>query len=380
MHKIVVAADSFKGSLGSGEVADSVEAGILEVFPECEVDKIYIADGGEGTVEALVRTLAGEYVTVLVHDPLMRPIEARYGVIDNGRTAVIEMSAASGLPLLAHQERNPLKTTTYGTGELIADALKHGCRKFIVGIGGSATNDAGTGMLNALGYRFLDAKGHELDGTGENLEHIETIDPSQALPLLEESEFLVACDVQNPFCGPQGAACIFAPQKGASKESVVKLDRGLHRFAETIRRHCGIEVATLAGAGAAGGLGGGFKALLGATLVPGIEIVLSAMDFDHLIDDCDLIITGEGKLDAQTVMGKAPSGILQAAERKTVPVIAIGGSVEACEELCRQGFTAVFPIVPGPVTLERAMENEFARANIRRTIGQIMRTIKTIGQ
>ncbi len=377
MKKIIVAADSFKGSLSSTAVASAVERGVHAVFPACEVRKVVIADGGEGTVGALVASLGGRIVTLTVSDPLMRPVEARYGVVDDGTSAVIEMAAASGLPLLTAGERNPLKTTTYGTGEMIAHALRAGCRRFLVGIGGSATNDAGTGMLAALGFRFLDAAGNALPGCGESLGKIETIDVSGMAEGLAEAQFTVACDVTNPFAGPTGAAYIFAPQKGADAQMVSRLDDGMHRFATVLQRYNGTDVQALAGAGAAGGLGGGFAALLGARLVPGLRMVLDALGFDALLQGADLVITGEGKLDAQTAMGKAPRGVLDAAAAAGVPVVAIGGAVEQAAALNAQGFAAVLPILPGPATLAEAMEPGFAAANIERTVTQVMNLFKT---
>ena len=242
MQKIVIAADSFKGCLTSKQVAESVERGIRNVFPYCEIAKVFIADGGEGTVDALVETLKGELVTVKVHNPLMRPVDAYYGIIEGGKTAIIEMALASGLPLIAPEERNPMKTTTFGTGELIKDALMKGCRRFLVGIGGSATNDAGTGMLQALGYRFFDTGGYELGGGGEILSQIEKIDDSNIIEGIKESEFFVACDVTNPFSGKSGASFVFAPQKGADPEMVRLLDKGLIHFAGVIKNFNGKDI------------------------------------------------------------------------------------------------------------------------------------------
>ena len=371
MKRITIAVDSFKGSLSSREVADAFEAGFRERIPNCQVRKVSIADGGEGTVDALVETLNGDYVEARVADPLGRPIVARYGVIDGGTTAVMEMSAASGLPLIAPEERNPLLTSTYGTGEMIAQAMERGCRKFLVGIGGSATNDGGTGMLRALGFRFLDAEGHELVGGGEILERIAQIDSSNVRKELNECEFVVACDVTNPLYGPEGAAYVFAPQKGADAAMVERLDQGLRTYARAIERYNGVQVDQIAGAGAAGGLGGGFKALLGARLERGIDMVLNAMQFDRIIAGSDLVITGEGRIDRQTTMGKAPSGVLREATAQGIPTIAIGGAVQVCDELEHSGFAAVLPIVAGPVALEVAMQREVAIANVRRTATQI---------
>ena len=371
MKKITIAVDSFKGSLSSREVADAFEEGFKSQFPKCEVVKVSIADGGEGTVDALVETLNGELVKALVADPLGRTISAQYGIIDDGRTAVMEMSAASGLPLIAPTERNPLRTSTYGTGEMIVDAIKRGCRKFLVGIGGSATNDGGTGMLRALGFRFLDAEGNELIGGGEILERIDKIDASTARAELADCEFIVACDVTNPLYGPEGAAYVFAPQKGADAAMVERLDQGLRNYARAIERFNGVQVDAIAGAGAAGGLGGGFKALLGARLEPGIDMVLNAMQFPKIIAGSDLVITGEGRIDRQTTMGKAPSGVLREATAQGIPTIAIGGAVQPCKELSESGFAAVLPIVEGPVALEVAMQREVATENVRRTAAQI---------
>lgn len=375
MKKITIAVDSFKGSLSSREVADAFEEGFKSQFPKCEVVKVSIADGGEGTVDALVETLNGELVKALVADPLGRTISAQYGIIDDGRTAVMEMSAASGLPLIAPTERNPLRTSTYGTGEMIVDAIKRGCRKFLVGIGGSATNDGGTGMLRALGFRFLDAEGNELIGGGEILERIDKIDASTARAELADCEFIVACDVTNPLYGPEGAAYVFAPQKGADAAMVERLDQGLRNYARAIERFNGVQVDAIAGAGAAGGLGGGFKALLGARLEPGIDMVLNAMQFPKIIAGSDLVITGEGRIDRQTTMGKAPSGVLREATAQGIPTIAIGGAVQPCKELEQSGFAAVLPIVAGPVALEVAMQRDTAIENVRRTATQIAKIL-----
>ena len=376
MKKIVIASDSFKGSVTSIEVANSAEKAINTVFPDCEVIKIPVADGGEGTTEALVYAMEGRMVTCKVHDPLMNIIEAGYGILGDGRTAVIEMASASGLPLVPKENRNPLFTTTYGTGELIKDALEKGCRQFLIGIGGSATNDAGTGMLQALGFRFFDNEDDELGQGGEIMGRICSIDDSQALPLIKESTFTIACDVNNPFSGENGAAFIYARQKGADDEMIRILDKYMQKFAELINKNKGIDLNKIPGAGAAGGLGGGCIAFLPAQLKPGIEMVLDALHFEERIKGADLIITGEGKLDKQTGMGKAPSGVLLAAQKQNIPVIAIGGSVEETEELNDKGFLSVLSIQPGVVTLAQAMEKESAMNNITRTLKQYLRGIK----
>ena len=375
MKSITIAIDSFKGSLSSALVAEAAEHGIRAVLPNCSVQKISIADGGEGTVEALVETLQGEIIEITACDPLMRPITVRYGLVDGGSTAVIEMSAASGLPLLTAGERNPWLTTTYGTGEMIADALRRGARRLLIGIGGSATNDAGMGMLEALGYKFYDTDGTLLTGCGGNLSRVARVDDSEAMPALKECQITVACDVKNPLYGPTGAAYVFAPQKGADAEMVERLDAGLKNFASVVSTHFGGNAELREGAGAAGGLGYCFSALLGARLQSGIDMVLEAIDFAKRIEQSDLIITGEGRIDSQTVMGKAPSGVLNAATAQGIPVVAIGGAVESSEALRQSKFAAILPIVAGPVSLDEAMREEVAAANVSRTIEQIVKLL-----
>ena len=364
MKKVTIAVDSFKGSLSSKEVAESFADGFRTIFSQCEICKVAIADGGEGTVDALVETLGGEYVEVSVSDPLHRPTKARYGIVE-GDTAVIEMAAASGLTLLKQEERNPLLTSTYGTGELILDALNRGCRRFLVGIGGSATNDAGTGMLRALGFRFLDSEGNALQGGGEILERIARIDDSAVCREVRESCFTVACDVTNPLYGERGAAYVYAPQKGADERMVEQLDRGLRNFARLVEEFNGAQIGVLEGAGAAGGLGGGFKALLGAKLERGITMVIQAMHFDKIIEGSDLVVTGEGRIDRQSVMGKAPSGVLAVAKAQNIPTIAIAGGVEWCDELRDCGFSLIEVVTPKGMSLEEAMQPSVARENIR---------------
>ena len=380
MKKIVIASDSFKGSLTSMEVSIAAEKGIRNVFPDCNVIKVDVADGGEGTVEAVVNALGGYTRTALVSDPIGRPIDATYGIIEQSgiRTAVLEMSAASGLPHLLPEERNPWITSTYGTGEMILDALSQGCRRFLIGIGGSATNDAGTGMLSALGVKFFDATGKQLKGSGGDLAQIVRIDTSSLLPEIQASEFIVACDVDTPFCGPQGAAYVFAPQKGASPQMVEALDKGLFSFADVITNTFGVDIIPVKGAGAAGGLGGAFKAFLNATLTKGIEMVLDAISFDSLLQGADLVITGEGRVDFQTAKGKTAAGVLKHAQRFGIPVVAIGGSVEICPELTSMGFAGIYSIIPAPVSLEKAMQKDFASTNIGHTIEQILITVKSL--
>lgn len=377
MKKIVVASDSFKGSLTSLEVAAGAEQGIHEVFPECEVVKVNVADGGEGTMDALRSTLGGQWVTVAAADPLGRPRDVSYVVLSDGKTAVIEMSAASGLPLLEPQERNPMLTSTFGTGEMIVDALSRGCRRFLVGIGGSATNDAGMGMLEALGFRFIDKDGKVLPGRGESLSEVVDIDMSHVSPEVKESEFIIACDVDSPFCGPRGAAYVFSPQKGADPQMVAELDAGMEHLAEVIVRTTGKDIRNIPGAGAAGGLGGGFLAFLNSRLERGIEMVLDAIAFDDIIRGSDLVITGEGRVDSQTLTGKTPYGIMKRAQKQNIRTVAIGGSVKLGDDDDVSGFDSIWPVTPEGMPLEEAMKAETASANVRETVKKIMLEYKT---
>ena len=376
---ITLAFDSFKGSLRSDEVADAFEEGLRTVLPDCEVRKAYVADGGEGTMEAIVKSLNGSFIETTVSDPIGRAVKARYGIIDNGQTAVIEMAVASGLTLLKPEERNPMHTTTYGTGELIADAISRGCRRFLVGIGGSATNDGGTGMFSALGFRFLDKERNALEGCGGTLAEIVSIDASQAMSELKDCEFIIACDVTAPLYGPNGAAHVFAPQKGANKEMVAQLDAGLRNFASAIYQFNGKDVAHIPGGGAAGGMGAGMYALLNSRLERGIDMVLNAIRFDDIITGSDFVVTGEGRIDRQTVMGKAPSGILRRASAQGIPVIAIGGRVEWCDELRKSGFAKILEASNPDMPKEKAMQRSIAYENMRRAGQQLIveRTFKS---
>lgn len=375
MKRIVIASDSFKGSLTSVEVAQSATKGILEVYPDCEVTQVNVADGGEGTVDAVVDTLQGEKITISVSNPIGKPVNATYGIA--GDTAIIEMAAASGLPLLAAEERNPWVTSTYGTGEMILDAIARGCSKFLVGIGGSATNDAGTGMLQALGFRFFDNNGDLIDNCcGGILGEIASIDDTQVPEAIKNAQFTVACDVDTPFCGPIGAAYVFAPQKGASPEMVQQLDEGMASFAKVIEAKYGIDIVPMAGAGAAGGMGGGFRAFLNATLKKGIDMVLDAIGFDSIISGADLVVTGEGKVDFQTAKGKTAAGVLARAKAQGIPVVAIGGCVEMCDSLSEMGFAGIYPILEEKVPLELAMQRDFASQNVTNTLIRILKTMK----
>ncbi len=368
--KIVIASDSFKGSLSSMEVAQAATRGIKAIYPDCNVIAVNVADGGEGTVEAVVEALGGETVTATVSDPLGRPIQARYGIA--GNKAIIEMAAASGLTLLRPEERNPWLTSTHGTGELIMDAMRRGCRQFLIGIGGSATNDAGTGMLQAMGFRFYDSNDNEIEHCcGGTMHEIARIHDSEVAECVRQSQFTVACDVDTPFCGKEGAAPVFAPQKGANPDMVDRLNAGMASLAEVIENKYHINIVPVAGAGAAGGMGGGFRAFLNATLQRGIDMVLDAIEFDKTIAGADLIITGEGKIDIQTAKGKTAAGVLARAKAQDIPVIAIGGCVERCESVEQMGFAGIYPITEEKLPLEIAMQPTIAAANIEKTIKKI---------
>jgi glycerate kinase len=375
--KIISIVDSFKGSLSSIEINNCVENGVKKIFSNAKIIKIPIADGGEGTVEAFINIKNGKIIKKEVHDPLMRTISSYYGVYDD--TAVIEIALASGLPLLNENEKNPNITTTYGVGELILDALDKGYRKFIIGLGGSATNDAGMGMLTALGMKFYDNKGNELIGNGKNLIKISKIDDNNFDKRLKESKFIIASDVNNPFYGENGAAYIYAKQKGADNKMIIELDKGLMNFKDIVYNYNKIDIQNIKGAGAAGGLGGSFAGFFNSEIKSGIDIILELVDFDKLSKEADIIITGEGKIDHQSVMGKVISGIGKYGIKYNKPVIAIaGGLSEKFEEVNKYGVTSAFSIMNYPMSLEEAMEKERAKYLIEKNIEQIMRLIKSI--
>lgn len=371
--KIIIACDSFKGSLSSAEVGEAARRGILRAMPDAKVTVMPVGDGGESTVPAIMGSLHGREVSCQVSGPLGDAVTAVYGISEDGTTAVMEMAQASGLTLIPSERRNPMLTHTSGTGQMVADALSRGCRNIIMGIGGSATNDGGMGLLDALGIRFMDHDGIRLAPCGAALEKIASIDMSGLLPEAREATFSIACDVDNPLVGPRGAACVFAPQKGADAAMVKRLDDGLRNYARVVRDVTGHDVAQTPGAGAAGGLGAAFAAFLGGKLESGINLILRVTGFDKAVRDADLIITGEGRLDAQTLMGKAPLGVLRASARHGVPVVAIGGAVSEAASLTEAGFAAVLSIVPGPVSLEKAMERDTAAENVAGTAEQIVR-------
>lgn len=355
--KIVIAPDSFKGSLTSPQVCAAIEKGIRKADGNADIVSIPMADGGEGTVDALMNVLGGSKIQVWVKDPLFREIKAEYGILEDN-TAVIEMASASGLALLTPEERNPMNTTTYGTGELILDALNKGCRNFIIGIGGSATNDGGIGMAAALGANFYDREGNPIDLTGAGLLKLHSLDLSRLDERIKECRFKVFCDVENPLYGTQGAAYIYARQKGADDAMIEKLDMGLRRLSDVIEKDLGKQVAFIPGAGAAGGLGAGLIAFLNAKLEKGIDMMMETVSFRERIKNAALIITGEGRMDKQTGYGKTVYGVIKAAKLQGIPVIGICGSIgDGVEELYSKGLTAVFSIINRPMTLQEAMEH-----------------------
>jgi len=354
--RIIIAPDSYKGSVSAAGVADAMQKGFLQVFPEAEIMKIPIADGGEGTVQALVSATNGTLAYETVRGPLGEPVRAHWGKLGDGKTAVIEMAAASGLPLVPIESRNPRVTCSYGTGQLMKAALDRGLRRMIVGIGGSATNDGGAGMARALGARFLDAEGNELAAGGAALGRLADIDLRGIDARLDESEVIVACDVDNPLWGPRGASAVFGPQKGATREMVAELDAALHVFADVAQRVTGRDVASRPGAGAAGGLGAGLMWFAGAVLRPGVDIVLDVTRFESHVSRCDLVITGEGMTDFQTAFGKAPVGVAKIAKRYGKPVICVSGGLgKGADEVLRHGIDCVMSVVPGPMRLEECM-------------------------
>jgi len=355
--RIIVAPDSFKGSVSALGVAQAMERGIHAVFPEAEVLKVPIADGGEGTVEALVAATGGRLEHTGVPGPLGGPVLAAWGVLGDGRTAVIEMAAASGLPLVPMAQRDPRITSTEGTGRLVQAALDAGLRKLVIGIGGSATNDGGTGLARALGVRFLDAEGAPLPPGGAALARLERIDLSGLDPRLRETEIMVACDVDNPLCGPRGASAVYGPQKGATPEMVRELDLALGVYARVAAAATGRDVAGLPGAGAAGGLGAGLLWFTPARLRPGVQIVLEATGFEAMMAGTDLVLTGEGRTDAQTAMGKAPVGVAAVAQRHGVPVVCLsGGLIAGADDVLACGIDALASIVPAPMGLEECVD------------------------
>lgn len=374
--KVLIAIDSFKGSLSSMEAAAAIKEGILLASENIDVNIRPLADGGEGTATALTMGMQGKTEAVTVTGPLGDPVSASYGILHK-KNAIIEMASAAGITLVPYKKRNPLHTTTFGVGEMIADALQKGCRHFIIGIGGSATNDCGVGMLQALGFRFLDQSGNTVSYGADGVRNIVSIDASLANPLLADCDFRIACDVTNPLCGGNGCSYIYGPQKGADPAMISQMDAWLSAFADLTQKiHNKKADKNMPGAGAAGGLGFAFSAYLGGRLQSGISIVLEETHMEAAIQDADLIITGEGRLDSQTVMGKAPVGIASLAKKYNKKVIAFCGCAADDAMLCNTyGIDAYFPILQKPVSLEEAMDPAVAGQNLKKTAEQVFRLL-----
>lgn len=371
--RYIVALDSFKGSLTSLEAGDAVKNAILDFDKNSDVVVLPLADGGEGTVEAMYSGLDGTLVNVSVTGPLQEKVNAKYCILPDGKTAVVEMASAAGLTLVPENKRNPLKTTTYGVGEIIKDAINRGCRKFIVGIGGSATNDGGTGMLSALGYKFLDKSGTEISLGAEGLEKLNSISSAEVMPELKNCSFRVACDVTNPLCGEFGCSAVFAPQKGATNEDITKMDLWLENYGDITKKFFPESDSEYPGTGAAGGLGFAFHSFLNGELKSGVSIILQEIGFEKHILNADVVITGEGRLDAQTAMGKAPVGVAKIAKKYNKKVIAFAGSVsDGAEVLREQGIDEFYGITPSEMPLETAMKKDVAYKNLYNTVQKVM--------
>lgn len=377
--KAVIAIDSLKGSLSSLEAGEAIRKGILNVYPDADTAVRPLADGGEGTVEALTLGMGGTLQTVTVTNPLEQPVNCTYGILESSKTAIVEMSGAAGITLVPDALRNPLNTTTYGVGEVIRDAISKGCRHFIVGIGGSATNDGGLGMLQALGFDMLDASGQPVSMFGKGLADLAQISAEHVLPELADCTFRIACDVTNPLCGEHGCSAVFGPQKGATPEIVQQMDGWLSAYAALAKNSFPKANPNHAGAGAAGGLGFAFLTFFNATLESGVKIVLEETRLSDYVKDADIVLTGEGRLDGQTVMGKAPIGVAQTAKEHGCTVLGFSGSVAKDASACNEkGIDAFFPILRGVSTLEEAMDTEKARQNMADTVEQVFRTIHAI--
>ncbi len=366
MKTVVIAIDSFKGSISSKIASETLRLGILTHFPNLNVVIIPVSDGGEGLIEALENKKSFRHVSLIVSNPVGKPIKADYLLSADNKTAIMEMATAAGLTLIEESDRNPMKTTTFGVGEMICDALKRGCRHILLGIGGSATNDGGVGMLQALGFNFYDASGKEIEPGGGSLIQINRISDEKIDPAVKECRFEIACDVNNPLYGKNGAAFVYAPQKGADSEMVGLLDAGLHNFSNQIIRFNNKEVSNIPGAGAAGGLGAGLLAFLNARIESGIELILKHLHFDENLKKAALVITGEGKMDQQTLMGKVPYGVLKEARKHGIPVIGIAGRINNKEILLSAGFSQLYEISPRSEPLEKVMLTENTLKNIIR--------------
>lgn len=377
--KVVIAIDSFKGSLTSMEAGGAIKEGILKVQSNADIVIKPLADGGEGTAEALIQGLGGEMIYIDVMGPMGDKVRANYGYIKEGKMAIIEMASAAGIMLVPHRELNPMKATTYGVGEMIKDAVMLGCREFIIGIGGSATNDGGMGMLTALGYEFLNIQGKPVTLGAKGLEEVVFIGTDNLLKELKECKFKVACDVMNPLCGKNGATYIYGPQKGVTQEMRPSLDQNMKHYALVTKEFMQNDYMESQGAGAAGGMGFAFLSYLNAELESGINLVLDAINLEECLKDADYVITGEGRLDHQTVMGKAPIGVAKLAKNYNTTVIALAGSVTDQAYKCNmEGIDAFFPILTQVISLEEAMKSETAKENMARTTEQIFRLINAV--
>ena len=374
--KAVIAIDSLKGSLTSLQAGDAIREGIIRVYKDAVVQVRPLADGGEGTVEALTVGMGGELQTVNVTGPLGKKLDAQYGILADGITAIVEMSAAAGITLVEDTQRNPLYTTTYGVGEMIRDAIAKGCRHFIVGIGGSATNDGGIGMLQALGYGLLNEAGKQVAFGAQGLEELTSITTDGVIPELKDCFFRIACDVTNPLCGEKGASAIYGPQKGATPSMILQMDKWLKNYAKLAQGVNPVADREVPGTGAAGGLGFAFLSFTNAVLESGIKIVLEETRLEDFVKDADIVITGEGRLDGQTVMGKAPIGVAEISKKHGKPVLAFAGCVTPDAVACNEhGIDAFFPILRGVVTLQEAMDSANAHKNMADTVEQVFRLL-----
>lgn len=377
--KVVVAIDSLKGSLTSLEAGEAIQEGILCAISDAEVIVRPLADGGEGTVEALTRGMNGRYEKITVTDPLGRPTDAVYGILEDLHTAIIEMSAAAGITLIDAKDRNPMNTTTYGVGEMIRDAIGKGCRHFFIGIGGSATNDGGIGMLQALGYGMLDTEGKQVSLGAKGLAELVSITDEDVLPELKKCTFQIACDVKNPLCGEKGCSAVFGPQKGATPDMITQMDSWLGKYALLTANRYKKADSQYPGTGAAGGMGFAFLSYMNAELRSGVQIVLEETKLEEYVKDADIVVTGEGCLDGQSVMGKAPIGVAALAKKHHKKVIAFAGCVTEDAKVCNQnGIDAFFPILRNVVTREEAMDTDNAHRNMTDTAEQVFRLIKEI--
>lgn len=374
--KVVIAIDSLKGSLSSMEAGMAIKDGILAAKPDAEVIVKPLADGGEGTTDALIEGMNGERIDLTVTGPMHTPVDAYYGYLKDTNTAVMEMASAAGITLVPDSEKNPLLATSYGVGEMINDAIQRGCRNFIIGIGGSVTNDGGIGMLKALGVRFLDENGEDAGEGGQALAKVARIDVSGMNPLLKEYHIQVACDVNNPLCGENGSTYVYGPQKGVTEDMKKTLDEAMAHFARVTSETLENDYMNTPGAGAAGGLGYAFLAYTGAALTPGIELILDAVGLEEELSGADVVVTGEGRLDFQTAMGKAPVGVARLAKKYNAKVIAFAGSVTKEATACnKEGIDAFFPILRGVCTLAEAMDPVAARNNMTATVEQVFRLL-----